>query len=727
MKRKWFKHILFCMVMISILLTYTKNLIAFSGKIHECITKEAILQNKASISNYITGYTGLKGFKDKVRYADILELMQDSNSAEDLVIGWPIYQNALYGHFYNPLTNNTFPGISVPSAYDRANDTSNQYSWLKARLYFYEGLTRGSYNDRTSYLYKAFEALGHVVHLLQDVAVPAHTRLDLHGPFELFESYTAAKKANLVYAQVPYRGGSFPSRISLAPRKLWDSDLYTETSLWVGANSVGLAEYSAVNFFSEDTIFKEQPHPILSDTDCANKVMNPTSASLVHIPGGRGNLYDRRIYVSKTVGDQVDKLVAFSMLKNATKLKGIAKGLSGDAICKKLVFLLDDAIHEDYATMLVPRAVGYSAALMDHFFKSQIEITLPDNGVYASVPNNGSKYPYPDMNFKQITLKVKNILFVGGDMSNGTVTLNVTYRIAKTDPFVTGTVDSSNDVHHATATNYGVTIPRDTYRELTFDLTNTPIPILATDVYLQIAYRGNIGLNSDEVAFGYKDISEPTPVDHFNNMDKICLYSNWYDAGSAQAIAIVDNNGNYKADRGEWDVYTHNVENVYMRYSAINNPLPASAQDKIAWINAAEFNRSMYILTDYEFNYSELYSQVITTNDDRFPHASGPRVFTGTAIKRQTEFVSSDSCDKEINKCYVQRNPGFYSFRGSNMWWGVGSILLNNEFPTGSYCPYSQLNPPSPSTPATMQSQPQEEGTISAPDYGEPRFVTLPR
>ncbi|MBF0592615.1 MAG: hypothetical protein HQL02_11065 [Nitrospirae bacterium] len=734
MKSKWFKHILFCMVMISILLTYTKNLMAFSGKVHERINEEAILQNKESISNYIMGYTGLKGFKDKVRGKEILQLIKDSNNAEDWVPGDPIHS-----HFYNPLTNAAFTsgiGSWTPSAYARANDSSNQYSWSKARLYFYLGLTSSSDMDRMNYFYNAFEALGHVVHLLQDMAVPAHTRLDLHGPFEPFESYTSKQRNNLLYNQAPYEGSSLVSKISDAPLQLWDGGFYDETNLPVGSNTVGLAEYSAANFVSDGTIFKGQPHPMLvgitgliGDTNCADILMGAAQPYVIMVPSGIG--YDRRIYISKTSDDRVDMLAAFSFLKNATVIRGKSKGLSWNAICNRLVFLLDDAVHEDYAVTLVPHAVGYSAALMDHFFKSQIEISLPDSGVYASVPNNGNIYPYDNMNFTQITLKPKNILISGEDMSGGDVTLTVTYRLANTDPFVTGTVDVSNEVHHAIATKSGITIPKGTPVGLTFDLTNTPIPILATDVYLQIAYRGNIGTNSDEVAFGYKDISEPTPVDHFNNMDKTCLNSNWYDAGSAQAIAIVDKNGNHIADSpNEWDVYTHNVTDVYLRYSPINNPLPASSTENlssIAWINAGGFNRALYILTDYEFNYSDLFSQLKTTTDDKFRHPSGPTIFTGTAIKRQTEFVSSNSCDKEINKCYLQRNPGFYEFRGSNMWWGAGTILINNGYPTND-CPFSQLNPiPNPSKPAMVQSQPQKGVVVSTPAYGEPRFVPLSR
>ncbi len=729
MKNKCFKHILSCMVMVSILLTYTKNLMAFKPEVHERITEEAVLQNKANLSNYITGYTGLKGFKEKVGGHEILGNIMDSNSMEDLVPG-----DFIHSHFYNPLTNLAFtswPASLTPSAYDRANARSNQFSWSEARHYFYNGLTFKYEANRSDEFYKAFEALGHVVHLIQDVAVPAHTRLDRHGFLESFEWYTYDKISDLVYDQVPYRGSTLASMISLAPRQLWDGDFYTETSLPVGSNTVGLAEYSAANFFSEGTIFEGQPRPMLSDTDCANKVMNPTLASIVQVPDGLGG-FDNGMYISKIVGDQVNYLAAFSLLKNATVLKGKSKGLGGSDICQRLAFTLnlkDKLIQQDYAATLVPRAVGYTAALMDHFFKSQIEISLPDDGVYAFVMNNGSTYPYSNMKFTQISLKVKNILPNGEDMENGDITLIVTYRVAQADSFAPGKVNVSNEVHHSIVTNTDVTIYNGDARDITFDLTsslttNKSIPILATDVYLQIAYKGKIGGRSDEVAFGYKDISEPTPVDFFNNMDKICLYNNWYDAGTPQTLAFVGPDGNHIANLA--DLYAHDAANIYLRYSSLGRPLPASNLTTIANINAGAFKRALYILTDYEFNYGVNFAGVKTDDTDTlFGHSSKDYLLTGIAIKRQTEFYGCD--DKDLDNCYIQREPGFYKFRGVYLWGGAGGIFLNEVYPAGSVCQYSQLNPPSPSTPATEQYQPHEGGTVSEPVYVEPRFITLSR
>ena len=42
--------------------------------------------------------------------------------------------------------------------------------------------------------------------------------------------------------------------------------------------------------------------------------------------------------------------------------------------------MLDARVHEDYAGALLPRAVGYGAALLDYFFRGRLDVDLVDDG-----------------------------------------------------------------------------------------------------------------------------------------------------------------------------------------------------------------------------------------------------------------------------------------------------------------------------------------------------------
>lgn len=56
----------------------------------------------------------------------------------------------------------------------------NQESWVKARNYYYDALTKSAKADREGNLARTFYAIGKVSHLLQDLSQPEHVRNDAH-------------------------------------------------------------------------------------------------------------------------------------------------------------------------------------------------------------------------------------------------------------------------------------------------------------------------------------------------------------------------------------------------------------------------------------------------------------------------------------------------------------------------------------------------------------------
>jgi hypothetical protein len=61
---------------------------------------------------------------------------------------------------------------------------------------------------------------------------------------------------------------------------------------------------------------------------------------------------------------------------------------------------------------------------------------------------------------------------------------------------------------------------------------------------LSLVFKGELGEERDAVAYGYKDISEPTPFMSLNNTDYVCLKkdgtNNWYQNGDPVLNAIQD-------------------------------------------------------------------------------------------------------------------------------------------------------------------------------------------
>ncbi len=127
-------------------------------------------------------------------------------------------------HFYDPLNNRglTWGGKAWPSAKRWVSDASLQgskhFTWGDALELYAEG-------DEEN----AFRALGHVLHLLEDMSVPEHSRNDPHMMSSPYEQFTK-------------------SLIPVAPKK---PPIILES---LDAHFDALAKYSQDNFYSEDSI-----------------------------------------------------------------------------------------------------------------------------------------------------------------------------------------------------------------------------------------------------------------------------------------------------------------------------------------------------------------------------------------------------------------------------------------------------------------------------------------
>lgn len=127
-------------------------------------------------------------FKDPVSNSDYKSAIRKGSSDEDG--DWP--HNRVFNHWLNPLN-----GAGMPFYNNAANwsvSPNNDYNWQNAiNKYYYSSEQKK----------EAYEILGHTVHLIQDMSVPAHTHIDLHGPGsnEDYEDYV--KNHSNIIDQIP--------------------------------------------------------------------------------------------------------------------------------------------------------------------------------------------------------------------------------------------------------------------------------------------------------------------------------------------------------------------------------------------------------------------------------------------------------------------------------------------------------------------------------------------
>lgn len=245
------------------------------------------------------------------------------------------------------------------------------WSWPVARQRLFEFLTLPTPAAREQALADTARALGQIMHMVQDAASPAHTREDPHLIYDGYEARIEELRASRD-ATLRSRFQAFLDAAPSAPStsiftvtgdprapvpvaRLVDSDRYAGTvpSYSVGAEA-GMAEYTSGGYVSDDTIFLGFALPRRESLGPA--VFDPPADT----PGAR------RYFPKTTDGDAVGHFVAEGALYERLLFRGQLGG----------GFVLDDKVYEDYAARLIPRAVGYSAGLLNYFFRSDFDFKV---------------------------------------------------------------------------------------------------------------------------------------------------------------------------------------------------------------------------------------------------------------------------------------------------------------------------------------------------------------
>jgi hypothetical protein len=439
-------------------------------------------------------------------------------------------------HFYNPLNNAGYSRGAIqgaPSAdwglEDLGSISGQENSYADARNFFWGALTATTEADRQRNLALTFRSIGQVIHLLQDAAQPQHTRNDSHagtvcpltfgllGPKSLFEGYADALAHTGELSYSGYANVSLPR-----PRDYWDDE--------VGR---GLAEFSNRNFVSAGTNFYGAPESLRPAPD----LPSPNGA------GARTDTVDIQELMPGTslrgtmtfIGTPYDDAYVHQADFNArTSTYSI---FTADLGARGLLprYTLNRFNFETALALLIPRAVGYSAGMIDYFFRGTLEIAPPERFSYLVAP-----YQDGDGQFTKLKAKVRNTT-PGADAGTGTVQAMIRYRRAHlTDPLLYPAFASLDG-----EPSYAVSKPIENVslgrelQTLDFDFSESPVPVKVGDVSLIVAFRGPLlseaFTEDDAIAFGAKDVFEPQLIDFGNSTDYDCYQSTLYDVANATA------------------------------------------------------------------------------------------------------------------------------------------------------------------------------------------------
>jgi hypothetical protein len=373
---------------------------AFKLDTHRALNDRAATISGVNQSGYLQQELALAGgLTTLVTSKSVLEWIRIGGAAEDEYFDGEVLGalNRSGNHFQNPLKpwdqaglvgrcfglvvfDPTTTQASVRWAQSSAEQAGRSASWGDARQLFSMALTEAAKKDRDTAMAGLFRVLGQQMHLVADLAVPAHTRNDVHctpraEPFEVWA--VGGPALNMIQTLTPIapdRGifgfnvpipGEPIAKVPVA--RLWDTEQYRSTqNPTVTTNGpdapnpiIGLAEYTNANFLSKHTVFSPAfPFPVASSLTLGPPEVAPNIAPVQL----------RRYFRKDADGQRVSSIALPSALYDS-----LADALKD----RKIGF--DDKVHQAYANHLLPRAVGYSAALLDYFFRGRLEPVFTAN------------------------------------------------------------------------------------------------------------------------------------------------------------------------------------------------------------------------------------------------------------------------------------------------------------------------------------------------------------
>lgn len=223
-------------------------------------------------------------------------------------------------HFYDPIYNRgIWFGQQELSAKEWHNNGVAQKNFSLGDY----SLNRALTDYRAGSREEAFKGLGHLIHLLSDMTVPAHTRDDIHVIGDSYEQFVKNNWQTI-------------ASVLPAPEYNPISDLKKAFD--------DLANYSNNNFYSDDTI------------------------------------ENKKYLLPKIIGDRDGKYILSKLGDKKFKILYNKKSIFSDDKIDLSFYKIDDVIRVDYSKLLISKAIGYSAGAIKLFLDEAGKNNIGNSG-----------------------------------------------------------------------------------------------------------------------------------------------------------------------------------------------------------------------------------------------------------------------------------------------------------------------------------------------------------
>lgn len=582
-------------------------------------------------------------------------------------------------HFYDPVNNQALLtsaqkspdwALGVSAFLADANTPNeprqNHFSWFDAKEALYRALTGrstagaadiGPGNSavteavRKAYWATTFRALGGVLHHVQDMAQPQHTRNEFHifdvdhQGHQFYEKYTNQKflGARIKCANGQNLTPALHGSTYDIPRFNRATDYFT-TRTAAGNDAItarrGIADFSNREFLTPNSNLGSNPqnlYTLPSRSVSAYKLVEVES----QVPCMPLNTFTQTLLLTKKVTDAnapgyanqtIDPVTGATISGAFIEVPLSTLGMWARTDDENFFTTLDTGFaiteynYDAMADLLIPRAEAYGAGLLDYFFRGRLEITLPDAGIYG-VMDMSAQHSVSNMmpietasgeilGFRKLIMKVRNSTpdIVDGqtshaqDMGAGTLRAVARYRfnpcytidLSGMKDCAQSTIDSipDQDFSQSVSESIDVTsVDAINPQEYEFDFSAEPIPVNATDLRIQVVFEGALGAETDHgVAVGMQDISEPTYFISRNTTDYFSYYGQRYRVDDppdhpeymAEFVAAWrDENADFIPDAPATNWQAENVGPVSVRVGNIQNVVSINVLEPGQYIRTA--------------------------------------------------------------------------------------------------------------------------------------------
>ena len=358
------------------------------------------------------------------------------------------------GHF-DPLNINGIPMVYSAADWALADSllpvAGQTFSLRGAKDDFYKALTSASKPDRNAAFGSLFVTLGHVIHLVQDVAQPQHVRNDMHCDAEICRDGELLLQGILnkklpLYNPSRYESYTYDKADAAAYDGYASVSLPTSRSYFASLDNRGLAQFTNQNFVSAGTNFHLASNgDVLPDPNYAFPLPKSISGSEpigdVYAELGKpvpDNIAEYCASLQDNCGvqfattDVIDSYLGTAETNTRASSYSIFNQDLERFGSQKLFALNALNFQHDWAYLL-PRAIGYSAGLIDYFFRGRLDVQ-PDpnteggylvinkssfpmsNGTLALYYDDadGNRYPVPGASWSNVSIAV-----TGNDPADG--------------------------------------------------------------------------------------------------------------------------------------------------------------------------------------------------------------------------------------------------------------------------------------------------------------------